>query len=666
MDIVDINKVLDDLELNEEQHSKLNGPKEDDNIYNNVYASTGPSINQHSTVQTAPSHFNRAAKKKFVNVSNVFNSLNEYVNAGIDTVKVTSEKTNLTSLPSEAQLYSTATTVPTATPATSTSTAITTNIQQSNQPSIESINVYETNDTTSRNDFGNNLSEENEEISTLHSSMTQTSEYSAINEQETNSVSNKLCTENSPTEEETPTERTEQTEQTEESTAPIQSDHGDQFIPQLTVSEIDAHEIENTQNDDNERAEEAQLEKTKEMEIEHEKRIESIDRPVPENDNINNQLGIASKSSDRFIKPISFETAATMDDVSDTELESYLQELEDLEESTNCDSNNHKPNDHILDNVDDVQLQIETQISNDEQSNNEKTSNKENTSGLNQNVSISKDYTITMSNVSDSNNSAATVTTVETTTDDNVGDSSTYHRNPANTIDNNQDLVKPPNELLNTESVPDNVEDEITKNTENSSPDCEEQLGLESDTNQIQMTNQSTFIPKRPNTLDLPSVINVSNDDTTDTPATGQLMTSSISSSNSDMSSQLTPINPTPESSNDNANSESPSHDATNVPTSPERSAAAAHLINSTNISINNIGKVQPYWIPDSMTMFCMLCNQKFSFIKRRHHCRACGLVLCSTCCSLKSKLEYLGDAEARICIQCDILLNENRELNRV
>lgn len=39
-------------------------------------------------------------------------------------------------------------------------------------------------------------------------------------------------------------------------------------------------------------------------------------------------------SNERFIKPITFETAATMDDVSDTELESYLQELEDLEENS--------------------------------------------------------------------------------------------------------------------------------------------------------------------------------------------------------------------------------------------------------------------------------------------------------------------------------------------
>lgn len=87
---------------------------------------------------------------------------------------------------------------------------------------------------------------------------------------------------------------------------------------------------------------------------------------------------------------------------------------------------------------------------------------------------------------------------------------------------------------------------------------------------------------------------------------------------------------------------------------------------NAANISMHQLGKMAPYWVPDNMTVFCMQCNQKFSFIKRRHHCRACGLVLCSACCSLKAKLEYLGDVEARICVQCDIILNQNRDSNRV
>ncbi|XP_055705238.1 zinc finger FYVE domain-containing protein 16 isoform X2 [Phlebotomus papatasi] len=72
------------------------------------------------------------------------------------------------------------------------------------------------------------------------------------------------------------------------------------------------------------------------------------------------------------------------------------------------------------------------------------------------------------------------------------------------------------------------------------------------------------------------------------------------------------------------------------------------------------LGKVAPYWIPDNVTNFCMQCNLKFSLIKRRHHCRACGQVLCSTCCSLRAKLEYLGDVEARICIQCDAIMSRD------
>lgn len=60
---------------------------------------------------------------------------------------------------------------------------------------------------------------------------------------------------------------------------------------------------------------------------ENQLKIDGIEQVDPNN----TPADVASQSQDRFIKPISFET--TMDDVSDTELESYLQELEDMEES---------------------------------------------------------------------------------------------------------------------------------------------------------------------------------------------------------------------------------------------------------------------------------------------------------------------------------------------
>lgn len=75
-----------------------------------------------------------------------------------------------------------------------------------------------------------------------------------------------------------------------------------------------------------------------------------------------------------------------------------------------------------------------------------------------------------------------------------------------------------------------------------------------------------------------------------------------------------------------------------------------------------DLGKVPPYWIPDNMTNQCMQCDQKFSLIKRRHHCRACGLLLCSACCSEKFFLHYLQN-EGRICGPChEILLKTQQQ----
>lgn len=68
--------------------------------------------------------------------------------------------------------------------------------------------------------------------------------------------------------------------------------------------------------------------------------------------------------------------------------------------------------------------------------------------------------------------------------------------------------------------------------------------------------------------------------------------------------------------------------------------------------SAPDLGRVPPYWIPDHMTPLCMHCDSKFSTFKRRHHCRACGLLLCSNCCSEKYFLHYL-QGEGRICKPC-------------
>ncbi|NXA31963.1 ZFY16 protein, partial [Eudromia elegans] len=64
------------------------------------------------------------------------------------------------------------------------------------------------------------------------------------------------------------------------------------------------------------------------------------------------------------------------------------------------------------------------------------------------------------------------------------------------------------------------------------------------------------------------------------------------------------------------------------------------------------LGQKQPSWVPDSEAPNCMNCQVKFTFTKRRHHCRACGKVFCGSCCNRKCKLQYM-EKEARVCIGC-------------
>lgn len=65
------------------------------------------------------------------------------------------------------------------------------------------------------------------------------------------------------------------------------------------------------------------------------------------------------------------------------------------------------------------------------------------------------------------------------------------------------------------------------------------------------------------------------------------------------------------------------------------------------------LGEVAPVWVPDSQAPVCMKCDVKFTFTKRRHHCRACGKVFCAACCSLKCRLLYMDRKEARVCVTC-------------
>lgn len=61
-----------------------------------------------------------------------------------------------------------------------------------------------------------------------------------------------------------------------------------------------------------------------------------------------------------------------------------------------------------------------------------------------------------------------------------------------------------------------------------------------------------------------------------------------------------------------------------------ESPTEGARAVNWKREGGEELGSRQPAWVPDSEAPNCMNCYQRFTFTKRRHHCRACGKVCCS------------------------------------
>ncbi|XP_051984390.1 zinc finger FYVE domain-containing protein 9 isoform X2 [Xyrauchen texanus] len=86
---------------------------------------------------------------------------------------------------------------------------------------------------------------------------------------------------------------------------------------------------------------------------------------------------------------------------------------------------------------------------------------------------------------------------------------------------------------------------------------------------------------------------------------------------------------------------------------SPDNDILASQQGAFSRKPFSSLGELAPVWVPDSQAPICMKCEVKFTFTKRRHHCRACGKVFCAACCSLKSRLMYMDRKEARVCVTC-------------
>lgn len=73
------------------------------------------------------------------------------------------------------------------------------------------------------------------------------------------------------------------------------------------------------------------------------------------------------------------------------------------------------------------------------------------------------------------------------------------------------------------------------------------------------------------------------------------------------------------------------------------------------------LGLRAPQWVRDKMVTMCMRCQEPFNALtRRRHHCRACGYVVCARCSDYRAELKYDDNRPNRVCFDCYTFLTGN------
>ncbi|XP_071817824.1 FYVE, RhoGEF and PH domain-containing protein 6-like isoform X3 [Apostichopus japonicus] len=68
----------------------------------------------------------------------------------------------------------------------------------------------------------------------------------------------------------------------------------------------------------------------------------------------------------------------------------------------------------------------------------------------------------------------------------------------------------------------------------------------------------------------------------------------------------------------------------------------------------DQLGKQPPNYIKDEEVTMCMRCGTDFEvLLKRRHHCRACGYVICGSCSCNQVEIPYDNNRLNRVCNRC-------------
>lgn len=79
----------------------------------------------------------------------------------------------------------------------------------------------------------------------------------------------------------------------------------------------------------------------------------------------------------------------------------------------------------------------------------------------------------------------------------------------------------------------------------------------------------------------------------------------------------------------------------------------------------DELGLKEPTKLKSDSVSKCMECYTSFSMLKRRHHCHACGSVVCAKCSESKLPLPYRGGKSSRVCKRCKTVLLEKLQMSK-